>query len=148
MSPLLLGGIVDAVGKVADDLFTSDKERLDAEVRFREIDLQAAKVDADLVGSQIEVNKEEAKHASLFVSGARPAVVWVGVAALAYKYIAHPLLLWGWALAQAQGYLDAGAAPPPSLDTEEVLAVLFGVLGIGGMRTFEKVRGVARDRIK
>lgn len=70
MTPLLaLGGIVQAVGQIADDLITTDKERLDAELELRKLGLEERRIDAGLLQGQIDVNREEAKSSSLFVAG-------------------------------------------------------------------------------
>ncbi len=139
-----LGPILESVGKLADNLFTSDKERLDAEIEMRRIGIEAAKIDAGLLAGQQEINKVEATHASLFVAGWRPAVGWVSVAALAYQFIAYPLLTWAWAWMQSAGWVAPGLQPPPLLDVEALMVLLTGMLGIAGARTFEKVKGVAR----
>jgi hypothetical protein len=144
MNPMMLGGIVSAVGQVADELFTSDKERLDAELENRRLGLEEKRIDQATDLAQIEVNKAEAQHASVFVAGGRPAAVWVCVAGLAFQFLLYPLLVWAWALAQALGWLPAGIPNPPALDVEMLLVVLGGLLGLGSFRTFEKVRGVAR----
>ena len=81
MNPLI-GGVVEAVGKVADDLFTSDEERAAAQLESDRIGLEAAKVDADLIKGQQEINKVEAAHASIFVAGWRPALGWTGGVAI------------------------------------------------------------------
>lgn len=143
MNPLLIGGIVETVGKLADDLFTSDKERLDAEIELRRVGIEAAKIDAGLLQGQQEINKAEAAHASVFVAGWRPAVGWVSVAALAYQFILYPLLTWAWAWMQSAGWVDNALKPPPLLDVEALMVLLTGMLGIAGARTFEKVKGVA-----
>lgn len=139
----VIGGIVEAVGKVADDLFTSDKERLEAQIKFEEIGLEAAKVDADLVKAQIEVNREEAKHRSIFVAGWRPAIGWTGVAGLVYQFLVQPSLVWVWRLGQANGYIPTELDPPPSIDFEPLMTLLIGILGIGTLRTYEKVKRVS-----
>lgn len=136
MNPLAIGGIVEAVGKIADDLFTSDKERLDAEIELR-------RVDASLQLGQMGVNQAEAVHASIFVAGWRPAIGWTGAAAMAYQFILYPLLVWGWSLMQAKGWVPVNLAPPPMLDTDALWVILSGMLGIAGMRSFEKVKGKA-----
>ena len=143
-----IGGIIEAVGKVADDLITSDDERLKADLAAMAIGLDAAKVDADLIKGQQEINKEEAKHASIFVAGWRPAVGWVGVVALAYQFIVYPVLTWGWVFSQGQGWIPKDLLPPPVLDINTLLVLLTGILGISTTRTFEKVRGVGRDTLK
>ncbi|MEO0003325.1 MAG: hypothetical protein RLZZ22_1017 [Pseudomonadota bacterium] len=144
MNPLALGGIVQAVGQLADDLITTDKERLDAELELRRLGLEAAKVEADLARGQLEVNRTEAASSSLFVSGWRPAIGWIGAAALGYQFLAYPLLVWVWALLQARGVVPAGLQSPPMLDTDALWVVLSGMLGIAGLRSVEKVKGVSR----
>lgn len=144
MNPLALGGIVQAVGQIADDLITTDKERLDAELELRRLGLEERKVESDLVRGQLDVNRAEAASSSLFVAGWRPAIGWVGAVALGYQFLAYPLLVWAWSLLQARGLVPAGLQPPPMLDTDALWVVLSGMLGIAGLRTAEKVKGVAR----
>lgn len=135
MNPI--GAIVAAVGGVIDDLHTSDKERLDAEIELR-------KIDAGLLQGQMEVNKVEAASSSLFVAGWRPAIGWIGAVALGYQFLLYPLLVWAWALLQARGLVPGNLQPPPMLDTDALWVVLSGMLGIAGLRSVEKVKGVAR----
>jgi Holin of 3TMs, for gene-transfer release len=144
MNPLALGGIVQAIGQIADDLVTTDKERLDAELELRRLGLEERKVEADLVRGQLEVNRAEAASSSLFVAGWRPAIGWIGAAALGYQFLLYPLLVWAWALLQARGVVPGDLRPPPMLDTDALWVVLSGMLGIAGLRSVEKVKGVAR----
>lgn len=137
MNPLGIGAIIDSVGKVASDLITTDKERIELELESRRID-QAT----DL--AQMEVNKTEAQNQNLFVAGWRPAIGWVGAAAMAYQFLAYPLLVWSWTWMQAEQIVPQDVKPPPMLDTEALWVILSGMLGIAGMRSFEKTRGVAR----
>lgn len=136
MNLLNISSIIDSVGKVAGDLITTDKEKMQLEIENRKLD-QAIDI------AQIQVNKEEAKSSSLFVSGWRPAVGWIGAAALAYQFLAYPLLGWAWKWLQAMNYVPAEMSPPPLLDAEQLWVMLSGILGIAGMRTFEKQKGVA-----
>jgi hypothetical protein len=136
MNLLNISSIIDSVGKVAGDLITTDKEKMQLEIENRKLD-QAIDI------AQIEVNKEEAKSSSLFVSGWRPAVGWIGAAALAYQFLLYPLLGWAWKWLQAMNYVPAEMSPPPLLDAEQLWVMLSGILGIAGMRTFEKQKGVA-----
>ena len=131
-----IGAIVDSVGKIASDLVTTDKERLELQLRAKELD-QAI----DL--AQIEVNKVEAASSSVFVSGWRPYIGWVAGASLTYQFVLYPFMVWVWRLAQVLGHLPAEAAPPPMLDTDALWVILSGLLGIAGMRSFEKTKGVA-----
>ena len=136
MNLLNISSIIDSVGKVAGDLITTDKEKMQLEIENRKLD-QAIDI------AQIQVNKEEAKSSSLFVSGWRPAVGWIGAAALAYQFLFYPLLGWGWKWLQAMNYVPAEMSPPPLLDAEQLWVMLSGILGIAGMSTFEKQKGVA-----
>ena len=94
-------------------------------------------IEADLSANlaQIEVNKEEAKSGSLFVSGWRPAVGWCGVLGLFYTFVGQPLFTW------ISAFWMKPAAP--SVDTSDLFLLLGGLLGFGGMRMTEKIKGVA-----
>lgn len=137
MNPLAIGGIIETVGKVIDDLHTSDRERL-------ELALEAQKIDAQLAIQQSVVNAEEAKHSSIFVAGWRPAVGWVGALGLAYQFILYPFLIWAWALMQASDIVPKDLSAPPLLDVEALMVLLSGILGLGIVRGVEKIKGVAR----
>lgn len=137
MNPLAIGGIIETVGKIADDLITTDKERL-------ELALEAQKIDAQLAIQQSVVNAEEAKHSSIFVAGWRPAVGWVGALGLAYQFILYPFLIWAWALMQASDIVPKDLSAPPLLDVEALMVLLSGILGLGIVRGVEKIKGVAR----
>ena len=140
----VIATIVGSVANLISDMHTSDKERLDAQLELQRLGLEAQKIDAGLAGGQIEVNKVEAAHQSTFVAGWRPAVGWVSVAGLAYNFLAHPFLLWAWALLQASGWVPATLDAPPPVDVEALLVLLGGILGLGVYRTAEKVKGVTR----
>jgi len=93
--------------------------------------------------AQVEVNKIEAASSSVFVSGWRPAVGWIGVLGLAYQFLGYPLMQWLWAFGQGVDIIPKGLQPPPDLQTEQLMTLLAGLLGFGGMRSFEKSKGVA-----
>ena len=138
MNFLGIGSVIDSVGKIAGDLITTDKERLELELRAKELD-QAI----DL--AQIDVNKAEAQHSSIFVAGWRPAIGWIGAAAMAYQFLLYPLMLWGWTYFQGTGWIPKELTPPPVLEADQLWVILSGILGIAGMRSFEKTKGVARQ---
>lgn len=129
-----IGAIVEGVGKVADDLFTSDEERL-------KISLQEKQIEAGLVQGQLEVNKAEAQNPNMFVAGWRPFIGWVGGLSMAYQFILYPFLTWGWAFMQAKQWVPAGSSAPPALDADILWTIVTGMLGIAGMRSFDKVKG-------
>ena len=136
MSLLGVGAIIESVGKVAGDLITTEKER-------RQLDLEEKKIDQATDLAQIEVNKVEAASSSVFVAGWRPAIGWIGAAALAYQFLAYPLFLWVWTYLQGTGWIPRELQAPPVLKADELWVILSGILGIAGMRSFEKTKGVA-----
>lgn len=90
-----------------------------------------------LLTAQISTNQEEAKSSSVFVAGWRPFIGWVCGMALAYTYLGYPLLLWILSVWKPE-------LTPPKLGNDGMLyELLFGMLGLGGLRTFEKYKGVA-----
>ena len=92
-------------------------------IKGKEIDPQK------LIELQTEINKMEAQHRTVFVAGWRPAIGWVCAFALAYNFVIRDLLVW---------YMGPETAPP-ALQMEHLMTVLLGMLGLGGMRTFEKL---------
>lgn len=85
---------------------------------------------------QSQVNLEEAKHSSVFVSGWRPAVGWVCAFSFAWVCVGQPLFSWVYVLATKQ------PAPVIALPTELLMTTLLGMLGLGTLRTLEKIKGV------
>lgn len=141
MNLLGIGSIVEGIGKIADDLFTSDEERL-------KIALQEKAIDAQLVKGQLDINIAEAKHKSVFVAGWRPFIGWVGGIALAYQFIIYPLMLWGWTWFQSMGWISMQTTAPPVFQSGPLFAIVTGMLGIGGMRSFDKLNRTQTDSIK
>ena len=123
----LIGPITGIVNK-----FVVDK---DLKMKLQH-ELETALHSANL--AQLEVNKAEAAHKNTFVAGWRPFVGWVCGVALAYHFILAPLLQFGFALAGLDQEL-------PEFDFSQLSTVLMGMLGLGGLRTFEKMKGVSRD---
>jgi hypothetical protein len=138
-----IGSIIEGVGKVAGDLITTDKERLEMALEDRKLDLEEKRIDQTTDLAQVDVNKIEAASSSVFVSGWRPAVGWVGVLGLAYQFLGYPLMQWCWAFGQGYDIIPKGLTPPPDLQVEQLMTLLAGLLGFGGMRSFEKSKGIA-----
>jgi len=143
MNLIGIGSIIEGVGKVAGDLITTDQERLQMALEERKLDLEEKRIDQATDLAQLGVNKIEAASTNWFVSSWRPAVGWVGVAGLAYQFLGYPLMQWLWAFGQGVDIIPKGLPPPPDLDVEQLMTLLAGLLGFGGMRSFEKSRGVA-----
>ncbi len=88
---------------------------------------------------QIDINRLEARHASLWVSGWRPFIGWVCGVALFWHFVGVDLVRW------VQAVWFPAAPPPPALSgTEALVTVLLSMLGLGGLRTVEKLKGVSR----
>jgi hypothetical protein len=115
----IIGTLID---KVSDnvDRFTLDKQ-------------EKAELIAEINKAQLEVNKVEAGHTSRFVSGWRPFTGWICATALGYHYILQPLLTF---ILYSLGH----AIELPVFDMTTLTTVLLGMLGLGGMRSFEKVK--------
>jgi len=97
-------------------------------VEIREL-LKGKEIDPQkLIELQGEINKIEAQHRTIFVAGWRPFIGWVCGFALAYNFVLRDLLIW----------LVGPETAPPALQMEHLMTVLIGMLGLGGMRTFEK----------
>jgi hypothetical protein len=137
-----LGAVFDFGSKIIDKIFP-DKDAADrAKVEMLKLQQEGAfkELEANLQLSlaQTKINEKEAENPNVFVSGWRPAVGWVCVSAYAFNYLLMPIINWG------AKWLDANAPLIMALDTGELTTLLFGMLGIGGLRTFEKVKGVSR----
>jgi hypothetical protein len=124
------------LGSKLIERFFPDPAQADA-AKLELLKLQQSGELAQIAG-QHEVNKIEAASSSLFVAGWRPAVGWVCASALAYVYLLYPLLLWAAAI-----WWPAGK-PPVLVNDGMLMELLLGLLGLGGLRTFEKLKGVAR----
>jgi len=94
-----------------------------------------------LMLAQIKVNEESAKNPSLFVSGARPFIIWVGGFSMAWSGLFHPLLVWVWVFAGMEG------DPPPMIESAVLGSVVTGLLGVAGMRSYDKTKGNSKDSL-
>jgi len=124
-------GIIGEFGKIIDSVHTSAEEKADAQRKL--LDLMQR---PDL--AQIAVNQEEAKHASIFVAGWRPAIGWVCASALAFNFVLRDFIVWG------LGIWGPELPPLPSPDTGELMTLVLSLLGLGAMRSFEKTKGVTK----
>lgn len=133
MNPLILGPILE-VGKTLLDRFIPDPEKK----REAEMELvrMAAEGELKQTIAQLEINAREATHPSVFVAGWRPFFGWAGGVGFIYATILQPLLTW-WAAIK-------GWPVPPTLNLDLLWIVVTGMLGIGGLRTVEKFKGVTK----
>lgn len=135
----IIGSIIEAGMKILDKVIPDPQARLEAQYKllalqqageFKEIDTALA-----MAQGQMDINKAEAANPSVFVSGWRPAMGWCCVGIFAANYIGVPMLTWLSPLLHIP--------PPTRMDMSEVLPVLAGMLGLGGLRAAEKIKGVA-----
>ena len=124
----LAESVIGVAGKVLDK-FVEDKDlkaKLEHEMKMQ---LHNANL------AQVEVNKAEATHKSLFVAGWRPACGWICSIALLYHFVLQPIIVF---ILSAAGYLY----DLPSFDMSSLMTVLMGMLGLGGLRSFEKSKNI------
>mgnify|MGYP003649706309 FL=1 len=131
----LIGAILPSVMEVAGRFLPEDKEKRAAAEREIEAQLTMHLAKIDL--AQLDINKTEAAHRSVFVSGWRPFIGWSCGAAMALNFIVFPLA--SFVLAQTGHLVEL-----PSLDMAQMMPVLMGLLGLGGLRTVEKIKQVSR----
>jgi hypothetical protein len=129
-------------GKILDKVLPDPKAKAEAQLELLRLQQsgQLAEMDHELklTLAQTDINREEAKNPSIFVSGWRPFVGWICGVGLGYQFLVMPLVSW-YAVNHAM-------QTPPSLDMGTLITLLGGMLGLGGLRTFEKYQGVARVR--
>ena len=133
---LNLGSLVGPVTGLLDK-FIEDKDVKNK--LAHDLSTMAERHAQELAKGQLEVNKTEAAHKSLFVAGWRPAIGWICGLGMASNF----LLI---AIANFVLALTGSAIVIPLLDTGEMMPVLMGMLGLGAMRTYEKKQGVQRDK--
>lgn len=109
-------------------------------IELAKIDLQLQQLDNALTNGQLLINQEEAKSSSLFVAGWRPFIGWVCGTALAFQFLVTPILMWICLI------LNIVIPVPPVLDLGSLMTILGGLLGLGTLRTFEKVKKVERNK--
>ena len=137
-----IGGTIKAVADVADMFIeTPDEKRAAASGKYA-AETERLKIMQTLQAKQIDANIEQAKHPSLFVSGARPAAMWLCVGCIAYHFVLHDTIAWAVAVWAPE------ITPPPDLDIADLMFLASGLLGLGGMRMREKEKGVARNSLK
>lgn len=123
----IVGLVTTIIGRIWPDKSESQKLQFAKE-------LQQALIESDLAKGQMEINKAEAANDNLFVSGWRPWIGWVCGLAFAWQYVVCPVLTF---LIVAAGY---PAPIMPELGIEAMMPVLLGMLGLGGLRTYEKLK--------
>ena len=130
----IVESVVGVAGKVLDK-FVEDKDlktKLEAELRSQIISLDLA---------QAQANIEQAKSPSVFIAGARPAIMWICAFGLGWQFGFQPVRVWLFAVSGSDIVL-------PVLATEGLMPLTLSLLGLGSMRSFEKFKGVQRNNMR
>lgn len=136
----MIPGILEAVLGIVDKIIPDPAAKAAAQLELLKLqqtgELAALNADVSVATSQTDVNKVEAASSNFFVSGWRPAVGWVCVSAFAVKFLGGPVIY------MVAEFFNKIVTLPP-IDVTEMMPVLIGMLGLGGFRTYEKIKGVA-----
>ena len=129
---------IEPIEHIIDKILPDPNARLAAKEQLQQLAAseQAKAIDDQfqLLIEQAKTNQAEATNASVFVSGWRPFSGWICGSALAYQFLLQPLLAW------ISPLVSLGV--PPSLDVQSLTTLLFGMLGLAGAHSFDKVKGV------
>lgn len=136
----LFSSIADLAGKIIDRVVPDPKAKSEALLELAKLqqtgELAKLAAETELMKGQMDINKVEAASPLTFISGGRPSVIWVCSAGLAVQFVIGPLIAWGSAL-------FGHPIVPPSLDMSMMMPLLMGLLGLGTMRTVEKLNDKA-----
>lgn len=132
--------LIPAIANIIEKVIPDPAQKAEAQLKMLELaqkgDLAVLEAEVKMALGQMEINKAEAQT-DWFRGGWRPATGWACVFGLAYQFLLMPLLPWTVAV-------FGGSVPPlPPIDNETLLVLLTGMLGLGGLRTFERVKGKA-----
>ena len=131
---------IPLIGKVIDKIFPDPSQAANAKLKMMEMEQEGdfKEIDASLQRDiqQIALNKIEAGSENVFKSGWRPFIGWTCGLGFAYAVIVYPVLTWM--------AVVWNITPPPNLDSDLLFPVMLGLLGLGGMRSFEKFKGLTK----
>lgn len=133
MNPMIIAPIFELGKSLIERWFPDPAKKAEAEAQFM---LMMQEQDFKKVLGQLEVNAAEAASPHIFVAGWRPFVGWCCGLGFLWATIAQPMVAW---VAVARGW-----PAPPAIDTEVLLYVLGGMLGLGTLRSFEKTKGATK----
>ena len=133
--------IAQVIGKVLDRAWPDPAQKAQAAIALEELrqagEFKAIDAELEAMRQQTAVNQVEAANPDRFVSGWRPAVGWVCASALAWHYIGRPVA--SWVL-----LMSGGDQPIPQVELGDLFVILCGLLGLGGLRTVEKLNKAAK----
>jgi len=124
--------LINQIGAAVRQVLPNPEAQREFDLKIMELAAKAEENETQLIMGQIDTNKVEAAHANLFVAGWRPFIGWTAGVALGYTWVISPLLK-----------AIFGMEELPALSPDEIYPIIIGMLGLGTMRTVEKMRGVA-----
>ncbi len=132
----VIGSILDLGTKLIDKLIPDPKQKAEALQKLQELQQSG---DLTAMSQQVEINKIEASSGNKFAANWRPLVGYICAAGLAMQLVLGPLVQWG---STAIGH----PVQAPKVETELLSTVLIGMLGLGGLRTIERLNGKANGQ--
>ena len=139
MIAALIPKLLPIVGDVISRFLPEDKEAA-AKAR-REIEAELTKHLTEIDLAQAQTNLEQAKHLSIFIAGARPAIMWICAFGLGWQFVFQPVAVWIFSVMDSDLVL-------PMIETEGLMPLTLSLLGLGSMRSFEKFKGIQRNNMK
>ncbi len=133
----LIPAISQLLDKIIPDPEMREKAKIELTKAERAFDLEELRLALSADQMQSEINKEEATNQNIFVSGWRPFIGWVCGAAFAYHFVIQPIL--AFIIVNHGGKVEL-----PAFDMQSLSTVLMGMLGLGGLRTLEKIKSMTR----
>lgn len=132
----VLGGLISPITDVIDKAVVDKDKKKELQFKLQElVDKADERYHEELMG-QIEVNKVEASHASVFVAGWRPFIGWTSGVGLAYSFVLAPFIEF---IARANGYNQDMPMP----DSTQLMTLIMAMLGVGAMRSYDKLKGTS-----
>jgi hypothetical protein len=137
--PGVLDVLIGPVSAILDKFIPDADKKMQAKLELAKLADAAASREHDEMMGQIATNTEEAKHGTMFVAGWRPFIGWTGGVGLAYSFVVEPIM--SWVAKVGFGYVGTF----PAVDTSSLMVLVTGMLGFGGLRTYEKFKGVSHE---
>jgi hypothetical protein len=134
----LLGDLISPVKDLVSEAITDKDKRAEINLKLAELEMRGDERLHEELLAQVEVNKLEATHRSLFVAGWRPFIGWTGGAGVAWTFLVSPLVEW---ISRLFGWTGT----MPGIDATQLMTLVMAMLGVGAMRSYDKKHGTSND---